>query len=197
MQSVSCYLYLFTPPKWYLVNISLFASDLFPAGCKPGEISSDLKQIGSAGIDRNRSYWDLAMTIGMPFSRWGATPFVVSPVPFFNGELAAVLTSEPNPPAAARPHPFHLAVLWRDQLAGDPDLNLARIAARESLSRARVTQIMNLLQLPESIRTDLAMAGVAAVENLPSERQLRRILALKPEAAQVLKWRDLLGKTRN
>ena len=38
--------------KWYLVNISLFVSDLFPAGFKPGEISSDLKTIGSRGRTR-------------------------------------------------------------------------------------------------------------------------------------------------
>jgi hypothetical protein len=38
--------------KWYLVNISLFASDLFKAGLKTGEISSDLKPIGSRGRTR-------------------------------------------------------------------------------------------------------------------------------------------------
>ena len=40
--------------KWYLVNISLFASDLIPEGYKIGEISSDLKRIGSRG--RTRTY---------------------------------------------------------------------------------------------------------------------------------------------
>ena len=38
--------------KWYLVNISLFASDLFPAGLQTREISSDLKRIGSRGRTR-------------------------------------------------------------------------------------------------------------------------------------------------
>ena len=40
--------------KWYLVNISLFATDLIPEGCEIGEISSDLKRIGSRG--RARTY---------------------------------------------------------------------------------------------------------------------------------------------
>ena len=40
--------------KWYWVNISLFASDLIQDGCKSGEISSDLKGIGSRG--RARTY---------------------------------------------------------------------------------------------------------------------------------------------
>jgi hypothetical protein len=38
--------------KWYLVNISLFASDLIPEGYKSGEISSDLDRIGSRGRAR-------------------------------------------------------------------------------------------------------------------------------------------------
>ena len=33
--------------KWYSVNISLYANDLIPDGCKIGAISSDLKRIGS------------------------------------------------------------------------------------------------------------------------------------------------------
>ena len=42
--------------KWYLVNISLFASDLFPAGFQTGEISSDLKRIGSRGRARTFNF---------------------------------------------------------------------------------------------------------------------------------------------
>ena len=38
--------------KWYLVNISLFANDLIPTNYKIGEISSDLKRIGSRGRTR-------------------------------------------------------------------------------------------------------------------------------------------------
>lgn len=40
--------------KWFLVNMSLFASDLIPDGYGSGEISSDLKRIGSRG--RTRTY---------------------------------------------------------------------------------------------------------------------------------------------
>lgn len=40
--------------KWYLVKISLFASDLFPETWESGKISSDLKQNGSRG--RARTY---------------------------------------------------------------------------------------------------------------------------------------------
>ena len=40
--------------KWYLVNMSLFASGLFPETWESGKISSDLNQIGSRG--RARTY---------------------------------------------------------------------------------------------------------------------------------------------
>jgi hypothetical protein len=39
--------------KWYLVNISLFASVLIQDGYKIGEISSDLNRIGSRGRARS------------------------------------------------------------------------------------------------------------------------------------------------
>jgi hypothetical protein len=39
--------------KWYLVNMSLFASGLFPETWESGKISSDLKKIGSRGRARN------------------------------------------------------------------------------------------------------------------------------------------------
>jgi hypothetical protein len=38
--------------KWYLVNLSLYASDLFTDRYKSGEISSDFKKIGSRGRAR-------------------------------------------------------------------------------------------------------------------------------------------------
>jgi len=52
-------------------------------------------------------------------------------------------------------HPFLLAQSWRQEMENDTKLNKARIAAREGVSRARVTQIMNLLQLPAEIQADL------------------------------------------
>jgi hypothetical protein len=39
--------------KWYLVNISLFASDLIPEYYKSGGISSDFNRVGSRGRARS------------------------------------------------------------------------------------------------------------------------------------------------
>jgi hypothetical protein len=68
--------------KLLLVNVSLFASDLLPKDWNSGEISSDLKKIGFAGAGKIRTCWDLTVTVGIPFSRWGAAPFIVEPIPF-------------------------------------------------------------------------------------------------------------------
>lgn len=32
-------------------------------------------KIGSAGVSQTRSYWELCVIVGIPFSRWGAQPF--------------------------------------------------------------------------------------------------------------------------
>ena len=141
--------------KWYLVNLSLFVNDLIPNGYKTGEISSDFSRIGSAGAGKNRTCWDLTLTIGIPFSRWGAAPFVLQPISFPHGAQLAVQANEKPVAVYASVHPFQLALRWQREIMADPQTTKARIAAREGLSRARVTQIMNLLQLPELIRRQL------------------------------------------
>ena len=186
--------------KWYLVNISLFASDLFPAGLQTGETSSDLKRIGSAGNGTNRTDWSLAIRIAIPFSKWGAEPFVASPSLFPADAQLKAQSSAPPKKKIPPTHPFQLALLWQQQIASDSTLNKARIAAREGLSRARVThvtQVMNLLRLPKQVRSQL--------QNLPpplqihsfTERHLRRLLSIKGDEAQVRDWLELLQKFKN
>jgi hypothetical protein len=100
--------------KWYLINMSLYASDLFPESYKSGEISSDLKQIGSAGVGKIRTCWDLCLTVSKPFSRWSAKPFVVHPLPFPTRTLKDLCPSAQEWPQAQEPrmHPFLLAQSW-------------------------------------------------------------------------------------
>jgi hypothetical protein len=66
-----------------------------------------------------------------------------------------VISTTPPEKKCLPTHPFQLALLWQQQIASNSKLNQARIAAREGLSRACVTRIMNLLQLPEQFRTQL------------------------------------------
>ena len=104
-----------------------------------------------------RTSWDLTPTVGIPFSRWGARPFVHSPIPFPAGVIDEIAPGkkERGGVVPERPHPFALAQLWCREMEMNPTLK-AKIAAREGISRARVTQIMDLLRLPMEIQKDLA-----------------------------------------
>ena len=93
-------------------------------------------------------------------------------------------------------HPFLLAQSWCQQLEHDALLTKAKIAAREGISRARVTQIMNLLQLPAEIQADLLKPPAPLEIHTFSERSLRVILSCVWEEIQTSRWRWLLSRPR-
>ena len=167
------------------------ASGSIAPGCPPVS-----EKNGSAGVSRARTYWDLAVTVGIPFSRWGAAPLVVNPIPFPSD--AAIRLQPVQRPVERRPqpHPFHLALRWRDELVRDVDLTQSRIAAREGVSRARVTQVMNLLHLPDKIQADLLNPPAPLEIHAFSERSLRALLSCLDENNQVRQWRTLLDAMR-
>ena len=66
--------------------------------------------------------------------------------------------------------------------------NRAAIAERYGISRARVTQLLNLLRLPRAVLSLLADSGSATW----GERQLRGILALSSQEDQVAAVRAMV-----
>ena len=96
-----------------------------------------------------------------------------------------------------RPHPFELAQTWRQQIGTDPMLTKAKIAAREGISRARVTQIMGLLQLPAAIQKDLVCPPSSLRVHSFTERRLRLLVRYKDEAIRMRLWRELLEELGN
>jgi len=69
-------------------------------------------------------------------------------------------------------------------LAADPELSMAKIARTQGFSRARVTQIMNLLRLPEQAReTLLALSDPKQIRSL-TEHRLRSIIACRDTEMQ-------------
>ena len=93
-------------------------------------------------------------------------------------------------------HPFHLALRWRDEMAANPRLTQSRIAAREGISRARVTQVMNLLHLPDRIQADLLSPPAPLEIHAFSERSLRVLVSCHDEKNQVRQWRTLIDGMR-
>jgi hypothetical protein len=68
--------------------------------------------------------------------------------------------------------------------------NRAEIAERYGISRARVTQLMNLLKLPPQVLQLMVDSG----DGMWSERQLRSILALPSQEDQIAAVRAMANK---
>jgi hypothetical protein len=82
-------------------------------------------------------------------------------------------------------NPVRLALEWQAMLARDKVLTKAEIARKTDVSRARVTQIMNLLGLPKGILAHVSSLTTSDDLRQFSERNLRNILAMKNTAAKL------------
>ncbi len=115
--------------------------------------------------------------------------FVLKTVPFLVPPSAAEMARYPaalvEQPAAAQAHPIRRAGQWHAELQATPDLRMSDIAKREGLTRARVTQIMNLLELTAEIREHLLGLETPAEIRSFSERRLRAVAAIRSQQGQL------------
>lgn len=119
--------------------------------------SSHFDLIGSAGKNEIRTFFETRLVFGIPCSRWGASPFVAYPFDVSGfSESAAVekIASSPQKPEKGE-HPIFQALRWRESLEKDSSLTKAEIARKEGLTRARVTQVFHLLELPTEVQAHL------------------------------------------
>jgi hypothetical protein len=79
----------------------------------------------------------------------------------------------------------------------DANLNKARIAAREGISRARVTRVMNLLQLPAEIQAGLMRRPAPLEIHSFSERSLRVLVSSGDDEIQKARWRALVQELKS
>jgi hypothetical protein len=131
--------------------------------------------------------------MGIPFSRWGARPFVVYPIRYPE-QTQDEMPDHTERKARHRPHsgnPIRTALRWQQMLSADGSLCMAEIARRAGVSRARVTQVMNLLALPREVTAYLASATDSDDLRPFSERRLRAILAAGNRSAQLSAFRRL------
>jgi hypothetical protein len=110
--------------------------------------------------------------------------------------LAAAKEEESEMPEP-RIHPFLLAQSWQQQLSQNAGLTKAKKAAREGISRARVTQVMNLLELHAEIQSGLLTPPAPLEIHSFSERSLRVLVACGDEEIQASRWRDLVQDLTN
>jgi hypothetical protein len=150
---------------------------------------------GSAGSSEKRTSFVTQVTVAIPFSRWGAQPYITHPFLFPIASTDAVRAPANEAIAAEEEvrHPIRLAMEWQQMLADNPGLNMAGIAQMKGGSRARVTQVMNLLRLPKRLQT--VLLGVTTPEQirLLSERKMRPIMACSDPRIQQRLVQDLLA----
>lgn len=87
------------------------------------------------------------------------------------------------------PHPLHIAEKFQNQLEAGL-VNKAEVARRNGMSRARVTQIMNLLKLAPEIREEI-LNFPDKKKRFFTERKLRKIVRLSPARKQILAFEHL------
>ena len=78
-------------------------------------------------------------------------------------------------------HVIHKAVLWRKMLDDGKVKSFNDIAKKEGLTRARVTQIMNLLKLPADCQKILLGLNDQVEILKYSERKLRKLINPKKD----------------
>lgn len=131
--------------------------------------------------------------MAMPVMCRNARPFITHPFVYPEDYVAQITSPDVDvtPTAGARPHVIHHALEWQEALRSDPNLTMAELARRQGLSRARVTQILDLLELPAAIIKALAGSTDAEEARRVSEHALRKIRLLKSPEEQLAAFRVL------
>lgn len=80
------------------------------------------------------------------------------------------------------------AIKWRRQLDAGEIPNQAAIARREGVTRARVTQVLGLLRLPEETRNRILAMSETVLRTTMSERVLRPIAQMRDPEAQMAEF---------
>ncbi len=84
------------------------------------------------------------------------------------------------------------ALDWQAQLESGAVASQAAIAAREGITRARVTQILGMLRLAPAIQEQLLKMPPAEHRLPVTERALRSVLHLEKHPAQIREYERLL-----
>jgi hypothetical protein len=140
-----------------------------------------------------RTWFEIKVLMAMPLMCRNARPFITHPIIYPEDYVAQIKLSDTDvtPAPHDHPHAIHLALEWREALRADPNLTMAELARQKGLSRARITQILNILRLPAAIVRRLT--GVRTTEEARQfpEHALRTIRRLKSPEEQHAAFRVL------
>ena len=87
-----------------------------------------------------------------------------------------VVVKKPSTPKKTYRNPIYLAREYRELIDSGKVKNQAELARKIGISRARVTQILNLLKLDKNIINNFEQIGEPMDRKVVSERELRKII---------------------
>ena len=92
---------------------------------------------------------------------------------------------------------FAIAMVFKEMLEKGVVKNSAELARKEGLSRARVTQILNLTKLAPQIRNYIMKNTDRKDLKILTERRLREIAKIKDPLKQIRKFQELTNQVEN
>ncbi len=123
-------------------------------------------------------------------------PVIVIP---FNPSLFKKITSKPKiekslkkPKRVLTVDWYAKALVYKRMLDNGVVASKAELARKESVSRARVTQILNLMNLAPEIRNYLMTIADRKYLKILTERRLREIVKITKHQLQLKRFRELL-----
>ena len=107
----------------------------------------------------------------------------------------APVAESPGPPRIPRfARLMALAIKFQDMVDRGEVRDYAELARLGYVSRARITQIMNMLNLAPDIQEELLTSSPLGTEAAVPERGLRHVTAVVGWSHQRKLWKELLGK---
>jgi hypothetical protein len=116
------------------------------------------------------------------------SPVIVTP---YNPSLFNKITSKPKIEKSLKVNWYAKALVYKEMLEKGVVKNSAELAREEGLSRARVTQILNLTKLAPQIRNYLMTIADRKDLKILTERRLREIAKMKDHLKQIRRFREL------
>ncbi len=89
---------------------------------------------------------------------------------------------------------YKKALEYQEMLTTGLAKSQADLSRKEGVSRARITQLLNILKLPQEIRDHLDNIAKEKNPGFPTERKIREILQIKDPRAQMDKLNELVSE---
>lgn len=140
-----------------------------------------------------RTHFGIKCVLGVPLPQYNLPPFAAAPFRFSwdsQGDASGPATDAEEEDSGLR-HPICKVLEWDRRLLSEKDLTRAQFAREEGTTKAYVTQMLRLTNLPEEARQYLSalrspetirsfsLRRLAMVAKLPAERRGEAFDAMK------------------